>query len=155
MIYQLNLSFSLSLLFTGFLLANIFGIITNSKTIVFFFVLGIELINYFIYSNLQKPSFINLLVNHSLSKKTLTTPNETKASDYLNQKLFNKPSFFKIFNSLFNLFSLKGYTHPLKKMNNHMKHRSSIIVSTAASSLNFLKIGFEFGFFVDAFKLGS
>ena len=153
MIYQLNLSFSLSLLFTGFLLANIFGIITNSKTIVFFFVLGIELINYFIYSNLQKASFINFLAKHSLSKKTLTASDKGKANDRIENS--NRSSFLNIFDSLFSPFSLKSYENSLKKMDKHMKHRSSIVVSTAATSLNFLKIGFEFGFFVDAFKLGS
>ena len=144
MIYQLNLSFSLSLLFTGFLLANIFGIITNSKTIVFLFVLGIELINCFIYSNLQKPSFIDLFAKQNLGKISFTALNKEKAN-------LRKRSFFNLFSFLFKPFHRK----PLEKMDNTMKHRSKIVVSTILTSLNFLKIGFEFGFFLDAFKLGS
>ena len=147
MIYQFNISFSLSLLFMGFLLANIFGIITNGKNIIFLFVLGIELINYFIYSHLQKVSFVNF----TLGKKTLTALDKKKAGDRIGDS--NKPSFFNIFNSLLNSLKKKNYKNLLENIS--MKHRLSIVVSAIASSLNFLKIGFEFGFFVDAFKLGS
>lgn len=134
MIYQFNLSFSLSLLFMGFLLANIFGILTNNKNIIFLFVLSIEIINYFVYS---KPS--------------------SKFSKYFFYPPFDKLSIFK---SSLNPCFTKA---PSKQMGGDIKYnwwynqtkKTSIIFSIIANTLNFLKIGFEFGFFIDAFKLGS
>ena len=154
MIYQFNLSFSLSLLFMGFLLANIFGILTNNKNIIFLFVLSIEIINYFVYS---KPNNKTIKPFSKFFKYFLfnqTTPM------YFFYPPFKKLSIFK---SSFRKASPCFTKAPLKQMDGNIKYswwcnqtkKTSIILSAIISTSNFLKIGFEFGFFIDAFKLGS
>ena len=171
MIHHLNLSFSLSLLFMGFLLANILGILTNSKNTIFLFVLGIELISYFTYS-----SKFNLLLSNLMSKGssiqvmekpnfffptlTLKTSNRTKLpliepSTTLTNVQRRTNRLFNIFYWLRFLIIAKKKQKELKNIDNQTKYKASIFVLTIISSLNFLKIGFEFGFFIDAFKLGS
>lgn len=122
--YQFNLSFSLSLLLMGFLLANIFGILTNNKNIIFFFVLLIETINYLAYDSTFLKNFF--------PKNKENYRNFTKSNK---QQTFLRKSIRQLD------FGFLG------KKNNKI----SIFITT----LNFLKIGLEFGFFIDAFKLGS
>ena len=137
MIYQFNISFSLSLVFMGFLLANIFGIIANSKNIIFLFVLCIELVNCFIYSyKTSKPFFLNANPNYLLG--VLVFPNKIQFSRFFKSSL-----------------KQRNYKRKLKDRDNYTNYKPSMVISVISSSLNFLKIGFEFGFFIDAFKLGS
>ena len=168
MTYRFNLSFSFSLLLMGFLLANIFGILTNNKSIIFLFVLCIEIINSLIYS---KPSSQKIKVR------------ALRAVDAKRSPFFSIPVFFlyQPFRKLNNLYDKNQNTIlpelPKKKQSSlrssgfflwnaakskplsflcfNQRKKVPIIISFFISSLNFLKIGFEFGFFVDAFKLGS
>ena len=180
MIYHLNLSFSLSLLLTGFLLANIFGIITNSKNIIFLLVLGIELINFFIYSckpSLGKKTSTPVLTQEYTMPKKLSRKSpffspfylvrflnasqyvrRSSKMSYATEGSLKKQKSYQLlfFDFLLDFFKLKGLlAYNIKNMDRKMRYKSSRVVSTIASILNFLKIGFEFGFFVDAFKLGS
>ena len=200
MIYQFNLSFSLSLLFMGFLLANIFGIITNSKNIIFLFVLCIELINYFVYSTNSPAVGTNYLQStksklgyfstssyktnkvyptsyekttylrsgsKSSTKKIVVVPRASlqsearpvaRATNRLENQFSTSNSSKNRFSKIYKFFSLFLPFENFKKLktiNHNIGHRSSIVISTIVISLNFLKIGFEFGFFIDAFKLGS
>ena len=126
MLYPFNLSFSLSLLFMGFLFANFFGIITSTKSIIFLFIACIELINFFVYTQKLYPSA------RVLSRVRVHEASET--------------SFFRRI-----LFLIKRTT---RKKEKDTKIINYVFIYTL-TILNFLKIGFEFGFFVDAFKLGS
>ena len=186
MIHHLNLSFSLSLLFMGFLLANILGILTNSKNIIFLFVLGIELINYFTYSSKFNLLQSNLMLEGSATE---SLPSVAPTKSIRGPKSFFPTLTFKIrnrrklpliklntgfadvryaqrrTNKIFYIFYWlrfllvpKKKQEKLKNIENKTRYKPSVppvFVSTITSSLNFLKIGFEFGFFIDAFKLGS
>ena len=131
MIYPYNLSFSLSLLLMGFLLANIFGILTNSKNVIFLFVLFIEIINYLAYSkrNIYKQSYHMDNITFLYDRFSAIQP--------IKSRLPLKSIFYN------------------KELEKNKKRIVFLIISIIISSLNFLKVGFEFGFFIDAFKLGS
>ena len=234
MLYPFNLSFSLSLLFMGFLFANFFGIITSTKNVIFIFIMFIELINYFVYTQIfcfrfQKsknlPSKSTLLplplrlypfgVRKSKIRRTCTPvtplphypcllrkplplyPEEGiaygergelplvirwiafgKRKGYRGDFIFD---FLRIaFGSFLDRFwrkkerkqpetIQKGLDETENKKaltKNYLSSNSPLATERNAkvfdyvftyilTILNFLKIGFEFGFFVDAFKLGS
>ncbi len=166
MLYPLNLSFSLSLLFMGFLFANLFGIITSTKSIVFIFILCIELINCFVYTHAfaciplypfgvqsKKGIFPSRTFGVRVKKVRVFQENtgysfdddKTKRENGIIKEPFSSDS-RGIKDSL--SFASRGNT----KIFNYA---FSFALSYAFTILNFLKIGFEFGFFVDAFKLGS
>ena len=141
MIYPFNFSFSLSLLFMGFLLSNIFGILGSSKNIVFLFILCIELTNYFVYTSFTRKT----LLKEEFKYENLPKP-------FKNIKITNV-SFISTFLARFKkLTQIIFYGAADKKIigNKDLKN-----VFTITIVLNFFKIGFEFGFFIDAFKLGS
>lgn len=183
MIYQFNLSFSLSLLFMGFLLANIFGIMTSSKNIIFLFVLCIELINCFIYSKTIKKTskfsqslfsrgyrFRSYFVRSPMRSSLDRLQRNQSAADPSKAYTAGRP---RVLDEYFLLIWLRlirftyyvtSFGRPkvkvviddfkrLKSIDHNINFK--IVISTIVTSLNFLKIGFEFGFFIDAFKLGS
>ena len=119
MMYPFNLSFSLSVLFMGFLLSNIFGILGSSKSIVFLFIVCIELTNYFVYTKNRKLSPLKGFLLRVTQTKVINSMQISSKSDaYVVQQKFKN-------------------------------------IPTIGTVINFFKIGFEFGFFIDAFKLGS
>ena len=173
---QFNLSFSFSLLFMGFLLANIVGIITNSKNIIFLFVLCIELINCFVYSTSEtyetvrrrastagrrastsgRPKVVvEAKKTNRFSQSFFSTKNNYSSffSTRLNQRLSNLSKFSKgNSSSLFKRPTQATYNQLNKQVDTTWIQKIKEFIITG---LNLLKIGFEFGFFIDAFKLGS
>ena len=158
MIYRFNLSFSFSLLLMGFLLANIFGILTNNKNIIFLFVLCIEIINSLIYSKSSSQKIKLPPVSPFFSIPVFFLYQPFKKLNNLNDKNQNAilPALSKKnqSNSKLSLWNT-AKSKPLSFLCFIQTKKVSVIISFFISSLNFLKIGFEFGFFIDAFKLGS
>ena len=77
-LHPFNLSFSLSLLFMGFLFANFFGIITSTKSVIFVFIVCIELTNYIVYT--QKLDLSSILPNFKIVRMyrlSKTQPSDT------------------------------------------------------------------------------
>ena len=212
MLYPFNLSFSLSLLFMGFLFANFFGIITSTKSVIFIFIMFIELINYFVYTQsfcfrFQKsknlPSKSTLLPlplrlcqrqRKSKIRRTCTPvtplplyPEGVRGDlifDFLWQKGYRGDLTFDFLRITFGSFLDRFWRKKERKQpetiqkrldetenkkaltKNYLSSNSPLATERNAkvfdyvftyilTILNFLKIGFEFGFFVDAFKLGS
>ena len=162
MLYQFNLSFSLSLLFMGFLFANLFGIITSTKNIIFVFILCIELINFFVYT--QNTGFFR--ESNGITKGNNLTKENTLTFGFLFGDSFSitfgdplvlsepeiKTQINKTKQKNGNIIKRKSkVTLPFKRGTSTL----NLVLSYVFTILNFLKIGFEFGFFVDAFKLGS
>ena len=150
MLYQFNLSFSFSLLFMGFLFANLFGIITSTKNIVFVFILCIELINCFVYTQ-----NINFFKKPRVSIPFSTKKNKRPFS-FQTLSIFTYP----VVDFRTSVYSprarIRGaFRSWVNKFKKEDTYTFSLALSYIFTILNFLKIGFEFGFFVDAFKLGS
>ena len=157
MIYQINLSFSLSLVLMGFLLANIFGILTNNKNIIFLFVLCLEIINYLVYC---EPS------NKKIKPSFFSTPIYFFYQPFKKLNIF-KPLYFTKTPLKKNFHSSHSVNHNTEYGQWHKQQKRILLKSPLQAiaegkatsliirSLNFLKIGFQFGSFVDAFKLGS
>ena len=162
MLYPLNLSFSLSLLFMGFLFANIFGIITSTKSIVFLFILCIELINYFVYTHAF--ACIPLYPFGVRSKKGIFS-SRTFGVRVKKVKVFEENTGYSFDNDKTKRENgtikeplssdSRGIKDSRRGNTKIFNYAFSFALSYAFTILNFLKIGFEFGFFVDAFKLGS
>lgn len=144
MIYPFNFSFSFSLLFMGFLLSNLFGILGSSKNIVLLFILYIELTNYFVYTTVSKKA--HLLSETQASMKPFSLLRR-KISGPQRSLLSNFPLKFKKSVELL-------FYKPFDKRNKYQQPRTQD-ASLIRTILNFFKIGLEFGFFIDAFKLGS
>ena len=194
----LKLSFLLSTLFMGFLAANIFGIVANSKNIIFLFVVFIEFANWFVYSKKRKFYLVRNFLGYPLPptmyasfypENALVAPYPLPLTPYPEgvqgyrvresqgyrgigvQGYSNKITPEKNYQpkqatTSYEKFLTKGLTPkvyaPLKqasKMQKIFNTIQNIIYNkkkvTLVTIFNFLKIGIEFGFFIDAFKLGS
>ena len=201
MLYPFNLSFSLSLLFMGFLFANFFGIITSTKNVIFIFIMCIELINCFVYTQSSRLRFRRAkLKQTSLFKRIFFLTKRSPESFFSVQK-FSPPSTYDSQRKSKASIPRTPYPVPLRgkgvkgyslgdvpyliaklryKMqrdtqpeaiqkrldakaltrNYSLSKKRNVkvfdyVFTYTLTILNFLKIGFEFGFFVDAFKLGS
>ena len=156
----------------GFLFANFFGIITSTKSVIFVFIMCIELINCLVYTRNSplrqgKPKAI---FTFGLRKAKLRPEDDLKMAQrksYLIETI-NKKQRITVGNTVrLNAQPLphtpypkgvQGYRGTAIKYSfskNGFAKQINHVFIYVLTILNFLKIGFEFGFFVDAFKLGS
>jgi hypothetical protein len=129
-------SIALFALFSGFLIANLFGSFLNflrnfiiwDGFIILFLIMFIELINSIIYKNKARKSIFFYFTNFFLApdnKQFQTIYSSTSQQNKLQNVHFEKNNF--------------------KQVNN----------LTFWKTLNYFKLGFMLGFFIDAFKVGS
>ena len=183
MLYPFNLSFSLSLLFMGFLFANFFGIIISTKNVIFIFIMCIELINCFVYTQSLRLCFrraklkqtslfkrIFFLTKESFFSVRKFSPPSTYDNLFFSQKKSKASIPLRLDDASYLRYKMQRDTQPeaiqkrldakaLTRNYSLSKKRNvkvfDFVFTYTLTILNFLKIGFEFGFFVDAFKLGS
>ena len=147
-------SFALFTLFIGFLIGNLFGTFLNTirsfifwDGLIIFIILSVmEFLNFFLYRKKNRFLTVSQNIYYSETNQTSQTKPKVLLRDVRQQKL----RFL-----IMGLTKAKLLSRPqsaehakvsgLKKKQNQFFWKS----------LNFLKIGIMFGFFIDAFKVGS
>ena len=140
-------SFALFTLFIGFLIGNLFGTFLNTirsfifwDGLIIFIILSVmEFLNFFLYR--KKNRFLTVSQNIYYSETNQTS--QTKPLVLLRDVRQQKRSFLIMGQGPQSAEHAK--VSGLKKKQNQFFWKS----------LNFLKIGIMFGFFIDAFKVGS
>ena len=158
--FKKNFSISVLFLFIGFFIGNVFGTFLNwlryfivwDGLLVFALLLVFEIISSIVYQN--NPTF--------LPPSILT--NKTFFSDfYITENLFSKIRFFRQrFKEESGSRMPTALTNQLNLERDNKRSKNLLIITFSFLKslpvwrlLNCLKVGILFGFFIDAFKVGS
>jgi len=140
-------SFALFTLFVGFLIGNLFGTFLNTirsfifwDGLIIFIILSVmEFLNFFLYRKKNRFLTVSQNIYYSETNQTSQTKSKILLRDVRQQKL------------RFLIMGQEPQSGSHAKVSVLKKKKNQFFWK----SLNFLKIGIMFGFFIDAFKVGS